>query len=141
MLIDYQQAKNFSPVYDLLYLIFNCTDHETRVKCFYDWIDHYHSELDKSLANFGLKANYVYPRDQLDADLKRYGKLGFAAAILMSGTMTVNAAEAAKLKDVIGTGKMEDMAGAMGNLHADTMVLFKRRLIGLIDSFKLFGLL
>lgn len=68
-MIDYQASNNVSPVVDLLYMILNCTDHETRSKNFYNWLDYYHSELDKSLSNFGLKANFIYPKDQLDADL------------------------------------------------------------------------
>ncbi|KAJ8728883.1 hypothetical protein PYW07_006579 [Mythimna separata] len=141
MLIDYQQSKNFSPVYDLLYLIFNCTDHETRVRNYYDWIDYYHDELDNSLSNYGLKANYVYPRDQLDADLKRYGKIGLGCAILMTGTLTISPAEAGKLKEVLDTGNLEGMVGEVGNFNAETLVLFKKRIIDLVESFKLFGLL
>ncbi|KAH9632176.1 hypothetical protein HF086_011922 [Spodoptera exigua] len=88
ILIDYQVGKNSSPANDLLYMIFNCTDHEIRLKNFYNWLDYYHSELDKSLSNYGLKANYVYPRDQLDADLKRYGKLQFRCSILLCNVLS-----------------------------------------------------
>lgn len=141
MLIDYQQSKNFSPVYDLLYLIFNCTDHETRVRNYYDWIDYYHDELDESLSNFGLKANYIYPRDQFDADLKRYGKISFGCAILMTGTLTISPEEAGKLKETLSSGNMEDVVGALGNFNPETLVLFKKRIVELVESFTTFGLL
>ncbi|KAJ8728880.1 hypothetical protein PYW07_006576 [Mythimna separata] len=143
IMIDYQASKADSPVLDLLYMIFNCTDHETRSKNYYDWLDYYHTELDKSLSNFGLKANYVYPRDQLDADLKRYGNYMFGLSLMLANVLMRDSNEASKLKEaqqnsnldeLMDTMKMEDMPDA-------TMTRFKKRVTGLIDSFTEFGLL
>lgn len=141
ILIDYQVCKNSSPANDILYLIFNCTDHETRVKSFYDWLDYYHSELDKSLSNYGLKANYVYPKDQLDADLKRYGRLAFGCAVLTSGVLSLKPEEASKLQAAFASSNTEDIFVAMGDLHAETLALTKKRLTGLVESMIAFGLL
>ncbi|XP_030030806.2 uncharacterized protein LOC115447738 [Manduca sexta] len=73
VMIDYQLSKVSNPCCDIMYLIFNCTDHKTRLQHFHDWIDYYHSELVKALSNFGLEAN-VYPREQLDADMEKIRK-------------------------------------------------------------------
>ncbi|KAJ8720714.1 hypothetical protein PYW08_006179 [Mythimna loreyi] len=141
MLIDYQQSKNFSPAYDLLYLVFNCTDHEMRVRNYYDWIDDYHDELEDSLSKYGLAVNDVYPREQLNADLKRYGKIALGCAILMTGTLTISPAEASKIKEAVESGNMDEIVGQVGNYNAETLVLFKKRIIDLVESFTLFGLL
>ena len=140
ILIDYQVSKNSSPASDFLYMIFNCTDHETRVKNFYEWLDYYHAELDKSLSNHGLKANYVYPKDQLDADLKRYGKLAFGTAVIVSSVLTLKPEEAGKLKQAFATN-VDDVVDTMGDLHEETTALIKKRLNGLVESSLAFGLL
>ncbi|KAJ8728879.1 hypothetical protein PYW07_006575 [Mythimna separata] len=143
IMIDYQVSRNNSPVVDLLYMIFNCTDHETRSKNYYDWLDYYHTELDKSLSNFGMKANFVYPRDQLDADLKRYGKLLFGLSIMLANMLSRDSAEASKFMEAI---KDSDVAAVMDTMKIEdtpeaTMVRVRKRMIGLIDSFTEFGLL
>ena len=141
ILIDYQLSKNFSPVYDLYFLFFQCTDHELRIRRFYDWLDYYHSEFDKSLSNYGLKANYVYSRDQMDADMKRYGKLGFGSSVLIATLLTIKPEEAARMKDAMENERLDEMIDMVGEMHSDTMSLLKKRLIGLIESFTAFGLL
>ncbi|KAJ8720717.1 hypothetical protein PYW08_006182 [Mythimna loreyi] len=143
IMIDYQASKADNPVLDLLYMIFNCTDHETRSKNYYDWIDYYHSELDNYLSNFGMKVNFVYPRDQLDADLKRYGNYIFGLCLMLANVLMRDTHEASKLMEaqknstldeLMDSMKMEDMVDA-------TMIRFKKRVIGLVDSFTEFGLL
>jgi len=141
ILIDYQVAKNASPANDLLYMIFNCTDHETRLKNFYNWLDYYHSELDKSLSNYGLKANYLYPRDQLDADLKRYGKLQFGCSLLLCSVLSAKPEEAAKLKESMQNENIEEAMDPMKNLQLETMERIKKRINGVIESYLEFGLL
>ncbi|KAJ8720712.1 hypothetical protein PYW08_006177 [Mythimna loreyi] len=142
ILIDYQVSKNSSPANDFLYLVFNCTDHETRVKSFYDWLDYYHSELDKSLSNYGLKANYVYPKDQLDADVKRYGRLAFGCAVITSGVLNLNPEEAKKLqKAFANANNSEALLEVFAEVQTDTLRIIKKKLTGLVESFVAFGLL
>ncbi|XP_035443376.2 uncharacterized protein LOC118271396 [Spodoptera frugiperda] len=141
MLIDYQLSKNASPAYDLLYLLFNCTDYETRHKNFYNWLDYYHSQLDKSLSNFGLKANYVYPRDQLDADLMRYGKMMFGWCVVLCSILTAKPEEAAKFKESMESEvPVEPTTDAADFFHADTTIRLRDRVTGIIKSFIDYGL-
>ena len=143
IMIDYQASKNNSPVVDLLYMIFNCTDHETRSKNYYSWLDYYHTELDKSLNNFGLKASTVFPREQLDADLKRYAEFLFGLSLMLANLLTRDAKEASKFMEARQHTDLSEAMEAMkmDNMPDDTMIRFKKRVIGLIDSFTEFGLL
>ncbi|CAH0664022.1 unnamed protein product [Spodoptera exigua] len=141
VMIDYQLSKISSPANDLLYMIFNCTDHETRFKYYYKWLDYYHAALGKFLEIHGFKVDDVYPRKQLDADLKRYAELGFGCSILISSILTANPEEATKFKDAFAATDADDLSGAITNFHNDTAVLLKKRLVGLIDSYLAFGLL
>lgn len=143
-MIDYQLSNHGNPTYDLLYMIFNCTDHKTRAQHFIDWIDYYHSELDKSLSHFGLKANFVYPRDQLDADLKRYGNSLFGFSLILSCMLTLKSDEASKVKESMkNSDNLEslDVAEMFSTNSNETINLFKARIVGLIDSYKMFGLM
>ncbi|KAJ8728882.1 hypothetical protein PYW07_006578 [Mythimna separata] len=143
IMIDYQASKSSSPAMELLYMIFNCTDHETRSKNYYNWLDYYHTELDKSLSNFGLKANFVYPKDQLDADMKRYAKLHFGMCILLSNMLMRDSKEAGEIMDNLRDVGLDEAMQAMkiDTIKSDSMIRLKKRIVGLIDSFTEFGLL
>ncbi|XP_075982268.1 uncharacterized protein LOC142980649 [Anticarsia gemmatalis] len=130
IMIDYQLSVNSSPVYDIMFMIFNCTDHETRSQNFHDWMDYYYSELEKSLSNFNLEAEHVYPRDELSADLKRYGKFMLGLLVCLTNLLSRKAGDAAKM--------MEDQN--IVQLDEETRMRFKNRFVGLISSFTEFGL-
>lgn len=143
MMIDYQLSKAANPVCDLLYMIFNCTDHITRSKHYHEWINYYHDELDKSLSNFGLKASLIYPKDQLDADLKRYSKQFFCNAVLFYSMLSRNEEEAALVKDTMKTDDILAMKSTMtmGNMSKNTIDGFRSKVVDLIDSYRELGYL
>ncbi|XP_026331163.1 uncharacterized protein LOC113238551 [Hyposmocoma kahamanoa] len=148
--IDYQVSKQSNPVADLHYMIFNCTDYATRAEHFHDWIDYYHSQLDKSLANFGLKANYVYSKDQLDADLRRFAKFFLGESVLLTTVLVRDTADAARLKEVMKevhadmtTDELNDIAEQtkLSRSNPETIKKFQIKLKGIVDSFIEFGFL
>lgn len=141
ILIDYQISKIASPACDLLYMIFSSTDHSTRHQHFYEWIDFYHSELDSSLSNFGLKANHLYPRDQLDADLRRYSRAYFSSSILLFTVLIRKTEDAAKIKESmeLNANFKKSRADMLGALDPETLALFKNKIEGLVESYREFG--
>lgn len=145
-MIDYQISRNGNPVVDIMYMIFSCTDYESRKQHYYDWIDYYHSELEKALSEFNLKANYVYPRDKLDADLKRYGKLAFGLSVVLASMLIRKSDDAAKMMAAMENIQTENLEAQMeefsiSNLDEETQDLYKKKIFGLIKSFIEFGLL
>ncbi|CAK1589229.1 unnamed protein product [Parnassius mnemosyne] len=134
-LIDYQLARESVPVSDIHNLIFNCTDYDTRSKHYYEWIDYYHSELDRYLSYFGLKVNFVYPRDKLDADLKRYGKICFGLSLIMINFLMRQTQEAPDFASVDNMDFTELPKNfKVENLMAQTVEAIKKRVEGLIES-------
>ncbi|KAJ0172756.1 hypothetical protein K1T71_011895 [Dendrolimus kikuchii] len=134
-MIDYQVSRESSPVFDLLYLLYNCTDSKMRLKHFNDWVDYYHTELDKSLSNYGLKAISFLTRDKLDADLKRYGKLVFSICILVSFILSMKNKDAAKMKENMNISEGDDTnAKPITQQDHDTQQLFKLRVEGMVDT-------
>ncbi|KAH9632178.1 hypothetical protein HF086_011924 [Spodoptera exigua] len=142
-MIDYQISYHQSPAMDVLYMIFNCTDHETRSKNFYNWIDYYHTELDKNLSNFGLKANLVYPRDQLDADMKRFARPMLGMSLLLFNLLMRDAKEASVVKENIESGGFFNAVKTMNQqeLQKESLARGKKRMEDLINSCITFGLI
>ncbi|KAI5645683.1 ecdysteroid kinase domain-containing protein [Phthorimaea operculella] len=146
-MIDYQISRINSPATDLLHTILNCTDHKTRKQHFIDWIDYYHSELAKHLFEFGLKAEFVCPKDQLDADLKRHTKALLGRAGLGAFMLSRESAEAEKLKANMdkdfqkGEEKTDGLFGSVASMSEKSQNDFKSRIEGLIDTCFEFGLI
>ncbi|XP_059046775.1 uncharacterized protein LOC131842250 [Achroia grisella] len=144
IMIDYQMSRVSNPVCDLLYMIFNCTDYATRRDHYLDWIDYYHLELEKSFSYFGIKADFVFSREQLDADLKRYSKLFFASSIMLSSLLIRKSEDAAKVKDAMqSAGDIETVLESfqMKDLDNDSILRFRSRIEGLVDSYRELGYL
>ncbi|CAG9782296.1 unnamed protein product [Diatraea saccharalis] len=141
IMIDYQITKEANPVCDILYMIFNCTDYVTRSKHFYEWIDYYHDQLDKALHNYGMKANFVYPRDQLDADLKRHSKLFFGTALIVISMIFRKSEEAAVIREAFNDTDINSLKDKMSvtSLSSDTICFVKTKIEELIDSCIEFG--
>ncbi|XP_026330431.1 uncharacterized protein LOC113237925 [Hyposmocoma kahamanoa] len=143
-LIDYQISKESSPVADLTYMIFNCTDFDTRSKHFHDWINYYHSELERYLNYYGLKTESTYPRNQLDEDFKRYSKFSLGQSIMMASMLIRESKDAGKFKEAMDDNKpMEEIMEStkMTLLDEATLKRFSNRVIGLIDTFFKLGYL
>ncbi|XP_075981977.1 uncharacterized protein LOC142980465 [Anticarsia gemmatalis] len=145
IMVDYQLSKSCCPMFDLMYMIFNGSDHETRKHHYYDWIDYYHSEVGKSLAYFDLDVNTIYPRIVLDEDLKRYGKILFGSCVAVVNLLVRKSEDVAKGMETLQRDDLTvaEQAQEFSLLVSDdeTKKLFKNRVIGLIDSFTMFGLL
>ncbi|XP_030030729.2 uncharacterized protein LOC115447683 [Manduca sexta] len=141
ILIDYQISRVSVPIYDVMYMIFNCTDHKTRLEHFYDWIDYYHSELEKVLSNYGIKANYIYSRDQLYADLKRYAKFLFAISLLGANNLVLRPEDAAKMKESVKKPMENSEYSDFSSNDVETNLLKKLKVEELVDSYVKFGLL
>ncbi|XP_075982146.1 uncharacterized protein LOC142980574 [Anticarsia gemmatalis] len=143
IMIDYQRSRVCSPVYDIMFMIFNGSDHEARKKHFHEWIDYYHSELGKSLAYFDLDVNSIYPRDVLDADMKRYGIPMFGLCLGIVNILVRKSEEIGILMSAMQDENMMEKIEELCNMRPDDEVieLFRSKIAGLVASFKEFGLL
>lgn len=74
--IDYQDTRYCSPVNDLTYFIFICTDKSLREKHFDDLIKIYYQSLSKLLNRLGGDAESQFPFKTFLDHLKKFGKSG-----------------------------------------------------------------
>lgn len=104
-------------------------------------------QLDKSLSNFGLKANYVYPKDQLDADLRRTAKFFLGRVIMVASVVVRDTADAAVFKEAMNTGDpnltMEELAQRtrLSTANPETLRNITAKIEGVLDSMIEFGYL
>ncbi|XP_061716820.1 uncharacterized protein LOC133524705 [Cydia pomonella] len=142
VMIDYQLARESSPASDLLYLILNSTDHATRLKHYHEWIDYYHENLDYSLNLHGLKAESIFPKDQLDTDLRIYGELMVSLSVMLSTILVreskddVDIQEFTREDGVTGDEMTQDTL-----LDISTIVQLREKIMGIIDTALEFGLI
>ncbi|KAG7299315.1 hypothetical protein JYU34_016238 [Plutella xylostella] len=145
IMVDYQVSKISSPVMDVFFTIFNCSDHEARTRHYFDWLDVYYKSFEESLFNFNMKANFVYPRDKFDADLKRYGRYAFGLCLAFTGVLVRGS------EDVIDAGSATEEslqklveAGdvlSLDKIQDDTSERMKKRVRDLWASFSEYGYL
>lgn len=143
ILIDYQISRVSSPAIELIYLIFNCTDREIRSKNFFDWLDYYHKVLDDSLANFGLKSAMIYPREKLDADLRRYGKVGYGMSLLLANSLVRESSETLDMSEesqlIMEKMRQNNDILGLSQCREETVAKLKKRFNDLCASFIEYG--
>ncbi|XP_053670920.1 uncharacterized protein LOC128721218 [Anopheles nili] len=83
VLIDWQVMRYVTPVQDLVYFIFCCTDEAFRRKYYKEMIDIYHRSLSTMLAKLQHDANELFPRSELDKQLQEYGRYGILMGMFL----------------------------------------------------------
>lgn len=83
VLLDWQITRYCSPVLDLLYFTFVCTDHELRVKHYDELLGIYHHSLKNLLDHLGGDTMSQFPFTALLRQLKQFGKFGVIMAAML----------------------------------------------------------
>ena len=89
VMLDWQVARYVSPVIDLCYFLFMCTDHHLRAKHYDEFLNIYHHSLKEMLDRLGCDVMTVFPFTALLRQMKKFGRVAviFAAmAIPMFAT-------------------------------------------------------
>ncbi|GAB0087948.1 uncharacterized protein DMENIID0001_023180 [Sergentomyia squamirostris] len=79
-LIDWQTCCYGSPVLDIYYFLFTCTDKPFRDAHYHACLDIYYESLSKLLKQLGGDADKQFPRKVFEEHMKKFGKLGMAMA-------------------------------------------------------------
>ncbi|XP_028982284.1 uncharacterized protein LOC114841466 [Diachasma alloeum] len=81
VIFDFQLARLTSPVLDISYFLYTCTDKDTRDKYFYELLEYYHSELGNIVSRLGSSIADIYPENYFMKDVKEQFVLGVAFAV------------------------------------------------------------
>nr|XP_049462801.1 uncharacterized protein LOC125906714 [Anopheles coluzzii] len=82
-LIDWQLSRYGSPVLDLVYFIFNCTDEEMRSHSYQRLLSIYYHSLSEHLHNLGGDVERQYPRIAFREQLKKFGRYGLVMSMMV----------------------------------------------------------
>uniref|UniRef100_A0A182MGV9 CHK kinase-like domain-containing protein n=1 Tax=Anopheles culicifacies TaxID=139723 RepID=A0A182MGV9_9DIPT len=81
--LDWQITRYVSPVLDIAYFLFCCTDEEFRRRYFDEMISVYYNSLATLLEQLGHSPQEVFPRTALMRQLRRYGRFGILMAVFL----------------------------------------------------------
>lgn len=63
LILDFQLARCSSPVLDISFMIYSCTDEDLRSQHFDNFLKEYYDELNKSIASLGSDPEKLYSRE------------------------------------------------------------------------------
>ncbi|XP_058446775.1 uncharacterized protein LOC131427527 [Malaya genurostris] len=82
-MFDWQLCRYVSPVLDLVYFIFICTDEELRANHYDQLLQNYYKSLSDYLKLLGGDPEQLFPRSAFEAQLKRFGRFALLISFLM----------------------------------------------------------
>ncbi|GBP54760.1 hypothetical protein EVAR_90044_1 [Eumeta japonica] len=77
-MIDFQLTRCASPVLDLSFFVYACTDQELRLKHYDELLDYYYTVLSKQISEMDSDPEKVYPRSMFWDEIKKYSYFGLA---------------------------------------------------------------
>ncbi|CAH0714831.1 unnamed protein product, partial [Brenthis ino] len=77
-IIDFQLTRCASPVLDIVFVIYACTDQELRKKHYDELLKYYYDVLSKQIRELGSDPDKIYPWDTFMAEIKKYSYFGLA---------------------------------------------------------------
>lgn len=88
-LIDWQITRYGSPVLDLSYFLFTSTDKALRDKYLYQLLGIYYDTLCSTIDRAGLDGRSLFPFEELQRQLKSFGKYGVLMSIMLVPFLSV----------------------------------------------------
>lgn len=134
MLLDYQQSRYSSPVLDLLFFLFSCTDHEMRQQHYEELMKIYHNSLNEFLGKLGSTTKFPYEKFQ--EQLKKFGKYGFICATFLIPILFMKNEELPDASLLLKILEKPDNYKDVVNEYAKLSPIFIEKMRGcIIDSF------
>uniref|UniRef100_A0A182M5W7 CHK kinase-like domain-containing protein n=1 Tax=Anopheles culicifacies TaxID=139723 RepID=A0A182M5W7_9DIPT len=143
-LIDWQLSRYASPVLDLVYFIFNCTDEELRSHSYQRLLSIYYNSLSEHLHNLGGNVERQFPRSAFRDQLKQFGRYGLLMSMMVLPIICTPNDELPDT-DTAMEGFMNDMTN--GNTEVELVygttekaaIRYKKRMSGCIRDAIRFG--
>ncbi|CAF4876693.1 unnamed protein product [Pieris macdunnoughi] len=129
--IDFQTIRHGNLVSDLVYFIFTGTDQEFRNTQYQRCLDHYYSELSRTLTMLNLDPNEIYSRKDFEYELEQASSYGLLSAILCLLIITVDPKDAPKVDDKL---EQKDFAVIPNERYSE-------RINGVIEDFIKLGVI
>jgi hypothetical protein len=138
--IDWQISRYCSPVVDLMYFIFICTDKQMRDKHFDELINLYHRSLKEFLDHLGGDTATQFPFTALLRHLKKFGKVGilsgcFAVPMLQTrNDQLLDMDVMAEKMQKMDPKEMEELTKQFMEMNKDGVEIINKRIRDVIED-------
>lgn len=96
-IIDFQISRCASPVLDLSFFIYACTDQEIKTNHYDDLLKYYHEVLSTHISEMGSDPNKLYPWDTFMEEVKKFSFFGLAFSFESTPSILLQPDEAADM--------------------------------------------
>lgn len=110
--LDWQLSHVASPVLDILYFIYACTDANLRDNHLDQLLKDYYKTLTDFAAELGSDIKKLYPYDVFMAHIEKYGRYGLYTAVMLLPLLTSDADEIPDINEVFNDGDVKKAAEA-----------------------------
>jgi Ecdysteroid kinase-like family len=145
VLIDWQTSRYGSPVIDLMYFIFICTDQKLRAKHFDELLNIYHRSLKELLDHLGGDTMTQFPFTALLRHLRKFGKYGVLMSSLIVPMLQTKSEDIPDMDFTIESMKSQDpevIAAMMQQfIQEDAVKAIEERLRGVLHDAIKYGYL
>ncbi|XP_044728469.1 uncharacterized protein LOC123292033 [Chrysoperla carnea] len=101
LLIDWQASRWGSPVYDLAYFFYNCTDQNLRSKHFTELLDYYHECVQYIISQCSKhNPDFVFPKSKFYEHVQKYFCLGISMCIYTLNIFLTNSENIPNVREI-----------------------------------------
>lgn len=140
-MVDWQLCRYLSPAIDLVYNIFTSTDKALRDSDYENLLKHYHLSLSNTIERLGSDPERLFSYNDLQNELKRYGKFGVIMAPALLRVMLADPKDIRNYEDLGSPEEEEKHVRTIGISAEDTLIAYRKRLIDLTTDIVNFGYL
>lgn len=134
-LIDWQLCRYVSPILDLSYFIFICTDEELRKKHFEELLDVYYKSLSEYLKRLGGDVERQFPRDAFEEQWKKYGRFGLLMGLILLPMICTAMEELPSMEDYVDRiEKEEKNVKYEYGVSEKSFEMYRKRMAGMIKD-------
>lgn len=131
-LYDWQCTRYASPVLDIVYMIFLCTDAPLRARHYDDLIQAYHHSLRAQLERLNADVNELFPFTAMLRQLKTFGRYVLAAAIIVVPMLCTPKGDLPNMDDMVAKIGGDNWDGELFGVNAKSESAYRVRMAGLL---------
>lgn len=132
-MLDWQITRYTSPVLDICYFLYQCTDSALRAQHFDNLIQGYHIALRKQVELLGSDVNAILPFTALLREMKSKAKFALSTALFVIPILCIPNDELPNLDEMVDTlSKGESKDGQWFEMTTNTETLYQKRMGGII---------
>lgn len=129
---DWQCTRFASPILDIVYFLFLCTDAPLRARYYDDLIQGYHHALRAQLDRLGADVNELFPLTAMLRQLKAYGRYALAAVIIILPMLCTEKKDVPPIEDMMEKIENETFDGQFFTVPDGAQSEFKSRMSGIL---------